>query len=67
MMIEHLSDEVDIIATHPLFGPDSFQEFQIVQDNWELESGSVRWHRSNLQPDGLASPLPGQNRIRLLK
>ena len=26
MMIEHLSDEVDIIATHPLFGPDSFQE-----------------------------------------
>ncbi len=26
MMLEHLSDEVDIIATHPLFGPDSFQE-----------------------------------------
>ncbi|GIT66063.1 MAG: hypothetical protein Ct9H300mP24_4410 [Candidatus Neomarinimicrobiota bacterium] len=26
MMIEHLSQEVDIIATHPLFGPDSFQE-----------------------------------------
>ena len=26
MMIEHLSNEVDIIATHPLFGPDSFQE-----------------------------------------
>ena len=26
MMLEHLSNEVDIIATHPLFGPDSFQE-----------------------------------------
>ena len=26
MMVEHLSNEVDIIATHPLFGPDSFQE-----------------------------------------
>jgi prephenate dehydrogenase len=26
MMVKHLSNEVDIIATHPLFGPDSFQE-----------------------------------------
>tara|TARA_B100000427_G_scaffold245218_1_gene208263 strand:- start:1888 stop:2604 length:717 start_codon:yes stop_codon:yes gene_type:complete len=26
MMLDHLPDEIDIIATHPLFGPDSFQE-----------------------------------------
>jgi len=26
MMLEHLPSEIDIIATHPLFGPDSFQE-----------------------------------------
>ena len=26
MMLDHLPDEIDIIATHPLFGPDSLQE-----------------------------------------
>ena len=26
MMLEHLPEQIDIIATHPLFGPDSLQE-----------------------------------------